>query len=226
MKTNLLLACTLTLTACVQSGPDKTVGGTLLGGGWGAGAGAIVGHQLGQSGEGALIGAGVGAVDGLLTGGMLDVGEAKMLQQQRELKSLKAQNDANSSELMRLQAKFDRAAYTSPVSGVYQVFFDTDETSLKAGSISNLQVIGDSLRDSPSAYLVNVVGHSDDSGNPEYNLKVSEARARTTAAYLAARGISMDHIKISSSGSTLPIASNNTEAGRQLNRRVDIYITK
>jgi outer membrane protein OmpA-like peptidoglycan-associated protein len=124
-----------------------------------------------------------------------------------------------------MQDRLDRAA-ASGSAGLYQVFFDADETSLKPGAVANLEIIADSLRGDPHAALINVVGHSDDSGKPEYSERVSEARARSVAAYLVARGLSQDQIVVKSFGSKRPIATNSTPAGRQLNRRVDIYISK
>ena len=71
-----------------------------------------------------------------------------------------------------------------------------------------------------------VVGHADDSGNPEYNQQLSEARAREVAGYLMSRGISKDRITQKAMGSSNPIASNASQTGRQLNRRVDVYVGK
>lgn len=209
-----------------QPGPDKTVAGAVLGAGWGAGAGAIVGNQIDYSGQGVAVGAGIGAVSGALTGAGYDLNESAQNKMKKDLKSLKVHNAANTRELQVLQNKLDNAITADVAGGVFQVFFDSDSTSLKAGSTANLEIIADSLKNSPRAYTVNVVGHSDDSGVPDYNSRIAEARARTVAGYLGARGISMDQIQIKSFGSTRPIASNTTEAGRQLNRRADVYIGK
>jgi outer membrane protein OmpA-like peptidoglycan-associated protein len=208
-----------------QPGPDKTLTGAVLGAGWGAGAGAVVGNQVSNTGEGVAIGAGFGAVGGALTGAGYDLAEGAQLKNQRELASLKIQSLANQRELEGVQDKLDQVVTSDLSGGVYQVFFDEDVTSLKAGSIANLEVIADSIRASARAVTINVVGHSDDSGTPDYNKSLAEARARAVSAYLGARGISMDQIKVTSHGSTRPIASNMTPAGRQLNRRVDLYIS-
>ena len=207
-----------------QPGPDKTVAGTVLGAGWGAGAGAVIGNQVDATGKGVAVGAGFGAVAGALSGAGYDLSEGAQLKQDRELASLKIQNLANQRELQAVQGRLDRAATAEVPTGVYQVFFDENATSLRAGAVSNLEVIADSIKGSPRAYVVNVVGHSDDSGTTEYNEKLSESRARSVSAYLGSRGIAMDQIKVSSVGSTRPIATNATAVGRQLNRRVDIYL--
>lgn len=227
----LIVAPFLALTCAVigcgpQAGPDKTIGGAVLGAGWGAGAGAIVGNQVDNTGPGMAVGAGFGAVSGAISGATMDSMEPEMIRQERELRALSVQNMVNSQELMRLQAKLDEAIASDAFGGMYQVFFDGDQTNLRSGSIANLETIADSIKGSPYAYVVNVVGHSDDSGAPEQTQQVAEARARSVASYLGARGVSMDQIVVKSFGSTRPIASNTTETGRQLNRRVDILITR
>ncbi len=227
-KIFLALSLVLSLGACSQpqGGPDKTVGGAVLGAAWGAGAGAVVGHQVGNTGAGAGVGAGLGAAAGVMAGIGLDTTDAAQVHEEKMLASLKMQNLANQRSIELLQATLDNAIATNAVGGVYQVFFDPEATSMRAGAIANLEVIADSIKASPAASIVNVVGHSDDSGKPEYNDRLAEARARSVSAYLAARGMSMDQIRVKSFGAQRPIASNSTEAGRQLNRRVDIYISR
>jgi len=217
----------LSLSACQrpQPGPDKTAGGGLLGAGWGAGAGAVVGHQLGYLGQGAGLGAGFGLLSGALIGSGFDSLEATQIEHDNELASLRSINTSNRAQLAQIQYDLDRAVDTDISGGVYQVYFDSDVTSLTAGATANLEVIAETIRKSPRAYTVHVVGHTDDSGNTDYNKKLAEARARSVSAYLASRGISSDQIKISSHASKRPLATNGTPEGRQLNRRVDVYIS-
>lgn len=209
-----------------EPGPDKTLGGAVLGAGWGAGAGAIVGNQVDATGQGVAIGAGLGLVHGALVGAQADAIEDGQIAQERELQSLKVQSVANARELADIQLALDRSAAGSGSGGVYQVYFDSDETSLKTGATANLEVIAESIKADTGAAKIHVVGHTDDSGNTEYNSRLAEARARSVSAYLAARGISVDQIEVESFGAKRPIASNNTESGRQLNRRVDVYTSK
>ncbi len=230
MRIRYLALISLLLTSCSnpQSGPDKSLAGAVLGAGWGAGAGAVVGNQLAGSptGDGAAVGAGFGAVSGLMIGAGYDLQESALLKNENELASLRIQNAVNAKQLEQLQARLDRSPTADLGVGVYQVFFDTDATSLKAGAVSNLEVIAEAIKANPSNASVTVSGHSDDSGKPEYNERLAEARARTVSAYLGARGISMDKIVVKNFGATHPIASNSTPEGRQLNRRVDIYLTR
>ena len=113
-----------------------------------------------------------------------------------------------------------------PVGGVYQVFFDEDQTNLRAGAVSNLENVAESIKASSFMRTVHVAGHTDDTGNTKYNESLAEARAKTVGAYLASRGIPSVQVEVKSYGATKPIATNSTVAGRQLNRRVDVYISR
>ncbi len=217
----------LALISCGPTeGPDKTLAGSVLGAGWGAGAGAIVGNQVGNTGEGAGIGAGFGFVSGAMAGGQMDVYEDELLQNENELEALRVQNTSNSQQLARLQSKLDETVSGSAFGGFYQVFFDADSTNLRAGTVANLEAIGDAIKSSPYALKINVIGHTDDAGTPEYNQSLAESRARAVSSYLALRGISSDQIIVKNYGALRPIASNATEVGRQLNRRVDVFVTR
>ena len=233
MNTNLLgrsaalsLLALYVLACAPQPGPDKTAAGAVIGAAWGAGSGAVIGHQLESTptGEGAALGAGFGAVSGAMSGMAYDFQEEAQLREEKELASLRIQNAANAQSLSQLQSRLDHAITSDLSGGVYQIFFDPDSTTLRAGAIANVEVIAESIKNSPHAYVINVVGHADDSGTTAYNERLAEARARAVSASLGARGISMDQIKVTSFGAKRPIASNATPIGQQLNRRVDIYI--
>ncbi|MCC6221339.1 MAG: hypothetical protein IT291_08885 [Deltaproteobacteria bacterium] len=97
--------------ACYPTpGPDKTAAGVILGTAWGSGAGAIVGNQVNATPEGAAIGAGLGLVNGLLTGVGLDVAEQEELRQQEEIDALKARVSASHRTLMQLKSELDDQA--------------------------------------------------------------------------------------------------------------------
>lgn len=221
------LSLCFALSACQrpQPGPDKTAAGGILGAGLGGGMGAVLGHQLGYTGEGLVIGAGFGLLQGALIGAGYDSVEATQIKHERELAELRSVNMSTRAQLAQIQYDLDRAVDTDLSGGVYQVYFDSDVTSMNAGATANLEIIADTIRKSPRAYTVHVVGHTDDSGNKQYNERLAEARARSVSAYLAGTGISSDQIRVESHGSTRPLASNATPEGRQLNRRVDVYIS-
>lgn len=68
-----------------------------------------------------------------------------------------------------------------------------------------------------------VVGHTDSTGNPNYNLQLSQRRAQSVAGYLGDRGIPRARLAAEGRGQTQPVADNATEAGRAQNRRVEIF---
>lgn len=223
-----LMGIVLLLTGCShpQPGPDKTIGGTILGAGWGAGAGAVVGNQIDASGGGIAAGAGLGAAAGLMMGAGWDLQEVNQIRTTQSIAALKLQAQANGAELEKIQARLDSATAVDPIGGVYQVFFDEDQTNLRLGGLQGLENVAEAIKSSPMVRAVNVAGHTDDTGNAEYNEKLAEARATMVASYLASRGIASAQIKVNGFSASRPIASNRTAAGRQLNRRVEIYISR
>jgi outer membrane protein OmpA-like peptidoglycan-associated protein len=208
-------------------GPDKSVAGAVLGAGWGAGAGTVVGNQFGEPTKGLMIGSGFGAAAGLLEGAGLDIAEGHELEQQRELDALKVQLSANQRALIAVQNELDdRDRKLSSQTAGAQVFFDTGKASLRLGSVSRLQRLVDAIKLNPYVGLIEVHGHSDDMGDLDINRRVSEARARTVATFLAEHGVSIDQLKMFAHGAQRPLATNDTEQGRQLNRRVEIVLNK
>ncbi|MEN9846821.1 MAG: hypothetical protein RIS36_1968 [Pseudomonadota bacterium] len=223
----LITSTTHLATGCAPvSGPDKSAAGLVLGAGWGAGAGAVIGNQVATSGEGIPVGAGFGAIAGLLHGMGYDLEEGHQLQLQRQLASLNVQAVANQRYLEQLQRNFDNMRRPNPVGGVYQVFFDEDQTNIRPGTISNLEALAESIKASGAFREVHVAGHTDDTGNTKYNETLADARAKSVGTYLASMGIPMVQVQMKGYGATKPIATNSTAAGRQLNRRVDVYMTR
>ncbi|HQH28025.1 MAG TPA: OmpA family protein, partial [Oligoflexia bacterium] len=188
----------LFVASCAPTpGADKSVAGAVLGAGWGAGAGAIIGHQTGNIGPGTAIGAGFGAASGLLTGVGLDIAEGTELEQQREIDAMKVQIASNSRNLMMLQARLDnRDRRLDRTSISSQIFFDPDSAALRAGSVAELERLAEAIKENPYVAGVEVRGHTDETGDTERNERLSEARARTVATFLANYGVSLDRIKI------------------------------
>jgi outer membrane protein OmpA-like peptidoglycan-associated protein len=186
----------------------------------------VIGNQLDNTGAGAAIGAGFGAANGMLTGIGLDMAEGTELEQQRELDALKVQVAANQRNLMALQDSLDArdSKLTRTSGGVAQVFFDKDRASIRLGTAQQLERVADEIKRNPYVGRVELHGHSDNTGDTELNKRLSEARARTVATFLANQGISTDQIAIVPHGAEKPLASNDSEAGRQLNRRVEIVL--
>ena len=72
--------------------------------------------------------------------------------------------------------------------------------------------------------LINVTGHTDSTGSDDYNLKLSQERAVAVGNYLNLRGVNASRLVVRGMGESMPIASNDTEAGRAQNRRVELSI--
>ena len=209
-------------------GPDKTLAGAVLGAGWGAGAGAVIGNQINNTGAGAALGAGFGAVNGAVAGIGLDVAEGTELAQQRELDALKVQVASNHRALMNLQDTLDSKERKQLVGtpDTPQIFFDKDRAAIRYGTADQLQRVAEEIKKNPYIGLIELHGHTDNTGDTDRNQKLSEARARSVAAFLANYGVPMDQIKVVAHGADRPLAANDNEAGRQLNRRVEIVLVR
>lgn len=206
-------------------GPDKSVAGAILGAGWGAGAGAVIGNQVGSPGPGTAIGAGFGAVSGVMTGIGFDKAEGTELEQQRQLDALKVQVATNRRALETLQYQLDeRTSRINAAAFSEQVFFDPSRASLRLGSAAKLERLAQSMKQNPYVSRVELHGHADDAGTFEKNQQLSEARARTVATFLSQHGISIDQMKLVPHGAEQPLATNDSEPGRQLNRRVEVVM--
>ncbi len=103
------------------------------------------------------------------------------------------------------------------------IFFDTDRAELLPRSYSELNKLSDIMKNNPSL-VIEIRGHTDSVGDQKYNLALSERRAMAVSSYLNAQGVSNLRARFKGFGSILPIASNEDEYGRQLNRRVEFAI--
>lgn len=103
------------------------------------------------------------------------------------------------------------------------IFFDVDQADLKPGGKRELSRIAEVLEDFPDR-VVMVEGHADSTGGSDYNLNLSVRRAAAVQNYLARHGVSPSRLIARGYGESLPVASNDTAAGRQQNRRVELVI--
>jgi outer membrane protein OmpA-like peptidoglycan-associated protein len=103
------------------------------------------------------------------------------------------------------------------------IVFDFDSAALKPGSDHALDEIAAFLVKQDSLKL-KVEGHADSIGSHEYNLKLSRERAASVRDALVDRGVNSARVSIAGYGEDYPVASNDTDAGRQLNRRVEIVL--
>jgi outer membrane protein OmpA-like peptidoglycan-associated protein len=105
------------------------------------------------------------------------------------------------------------------------IFFATNKSELLPGSFEELDKLAKYLLETPGT-SISISGHTDNTGNEDRNRSLSEARAKAVADYLVSKGFYAAFIKYEGYGSAQPIAPNDTEEGRQQNRRVEFVISK
>jgi outer membrane protein OmpA-like peptidoglycan-associated protein len=103
--------------------------------------------------------------------------------------------------------------------------FDTNKTNIKPKFASTLDQISATLRDNPGT-IVCVIGYTDATGSDEYNQKLSVERAQAVSTFLEAKGVSSDRLTSAGLGERFPVGSNDNEAGRTQNRRVEMYVRR
>ena len=103
------------------------------------------------------------------------------------------------------------------------IFFDYDKSILLQQSFKELQSLLEILRRYPKM-KIEVGGHTDGRGSVDYNQRLSESRAKEVVDYLIEKGIEPRRLQYKGYGKTKPIATNDTEAGRSRNRRVEFKI--
>ena len=129
-------------------------------------------------------------------------------------------NEALQAQLETLQAKkTDRGM----VMTLGDVLFSTGRSDLKAGSFVHLDQLVTFLGQAPDR-SVRIEGHTDNKGSSQLNQALSQKRAESVATYLTDHGIASNRVTALGEGYASPVADNNTEAGRQANRRVEVII--
>jgi outer membrane protein OmpA-like peptidoglycan-associated protein len=103
------------------------------------------------------------------------------------------------------------------------IFFDFDKATLRPESTYELERLIQLLKDVPTMHI-EIGGHTDSKGADDYNMKLSASRAQSVLDYLAAHGIDKARLTSKGYGETKPMASNDTDEGRQLNRRTEFEI--
>ncbi len=196
------------LTACATDDPNKRA---KYGAAAGAVAGAVLGHSIENNKEGLLIGSAVGAAAGAGLGHYMD-------NQQQEMEAaLAAERASNDIQIRRLQDESLKIDIASEVS------FDFGRADLKPAFTPTLQKLAGILQRYPNTQ-VSVVGHTDSVGSDSYNMMLSRQRAESVVYYLSSQGVASNRLMAIGRGESEPRATNDTEAGRQLNRRVEIYV--
>ena len=157
-------------------------------------------------GSGAAVGAGVGA----LIGKKMD-NKAAELAAAMEDANVEVVTDANDLKAVKVTLE----------SGI---LFNTSSSTLNDASKAALKKFAANMADMPDTDLT-ILGHTDNTGTPEYNDKLSVQRAASVAGFLQNCGMSVDRMTIEGRSFHEPVADNSTKEGRLQNRRVEIYIT-
>ena len=178
--------------------------GALIGAGIGAVVGLMSGDDAVERRQRALIGAGVGALAGGAIGAYQDRQEAE----------LRAELEGTGVSVTRIG---DNITLNMPGN----ITFATDSSDLSPAFFDVLNSVGTVLNEFNKT-VVEVAGHTDSTGSDAYNQGLSERRAASVANYLRAQGILGDRLITVGMGESRPIADNSTASGRQANRRVEI----
>jgi outer membrane protein OmpA-like peptidoglycan-associated protein len=120
-------------------------------------------------------------------------------------------------------ASIQRNADLLAVTFKSDVLFDTNSAALKAGSYDEMNRVAQVLNQYPDTTIL-IAGHTDSTGSESYNQQLSERRAAAVKNALSGQGVNPARLSTIGYGESRPIADNNTESGRQINRRVEITI--
>ena len=196
------LAALASVSACASLSQKEK--GAIIGAASGAAVGAAVGNAAGSTAKGAIIGAAVGGTAGAVIGHQMD-------QQAKEIKQ----------EIPG--AVVERVGEGLQVTFESGLLFPYDSDVLTAQAQQNLNTLATSLDKYPNTDII-VVGHTDAVGSDDYNLTLSERRANAAVNYLVNRGVTRARLRAAGRGESEPVAANDTDAGRQQNRRVEVAI--
>lgn len=218
---SLAAAAALTLSACATTGgsytysdqygnptqqQNKTGKGALIGAGVGVLAGLLSGDSATERRQRAMVGAGIGALGGAAIGNYQD-------RQERALR----ERTANTG--IEVERQGDNIMLNLPDG----ITFDFNKSTLKPQFYTALNGVAKTLAEYNQT-MIEVVGHTDSIGTDAVNDRLSKERADSVAAYLRAQGVESARIETLGAGKRYPVADNSTEAGRAANRRVEIRV--
>jgi outer membrane protein OmpA-like peptidoglycan-associated protein len=190
-----------TATGCGWS--NKAKGGT-IGAGAGGVAGGLIGRANGNTALGAIIGAAVGGTAGVLIGNRMDKQADEMRQDMKN-------------------AKIERVGEGIKITFDSGILFETDSYQLQPAAKTNIESLVRVLNKYQDTNIL-IEGDTDNTGSDDHNQTLSERRAQAVADYEKSLGVAGSRISTVGLGESNPIASNDTDDGRQQNRRVEVAI--
>ena len=198
----LIIASVFVLSGCASM--SKTQEGAAVGGAAGAVLGGIIGNQTGSTAKGAILGAAIGGAAGAVIGRRMDE-QAEALEEELPGAEIERVGEG-------IQVTFDSG-----------ILFDFDSYALRPEAREHLTNFAASLKEYADSEVL-IVGHTDSSGADEYNQRLSENRANAAGNHLIRAGVGPSRVKMMGLGETEPVASNDSQDGMQLNRRVEVAI--
>lgn len=181
----------------------KAQKGVMIGAAGGGAVGAGVGKAAGNTALGAIIGATVGGVTGGIIGRQMD-------KQAKELEQIPG-------------AEVKRVGEGINVTFESGVLFGVDQSSISANAEFKIKELAGILNKYPDTYVL-IEGHTDNTGSDAHNLQLSEKRAVAVSDFLRSQSIASSRLKTAFYGESQPKSSNDTEANRAKNRRVEFAI--
>ena len=202
MRRTLAVAMILSVLTGCASMNNKTKG-AIIGGAAGGVVGGVIGNNTGSTARGAIIGAVVGGAAGAIIGHQMD-------QQAKEI-----------------EQAIPGATVTRVGEGLVVTFdsgllFGFDSDVIQGAARQNLNALAASMNKYPDTDLM-IIGHTDAVGSDSYNMGLSKRRANAARNYLRAQGVDRGIASVGR-GENEPIATNETDEGRDLNRRVEVAI--
>jgi outer membrane protein OmpA-like peptidoglycan-associated protein len=186
--------------------PNRTKRGALIGAAIGTAAGLLSGGNAVERRQRAMVGAGIGALAGGGIGAYQDRQEAEL----RRATAGTGVDVSRDGDVIKLNLPDG-------------VTFDFNKTDIKPQFYPALNTIASTLKEYNST-IVEVSGHTDNIGTEAVNQRISEERANAVAGYLMGQGVQRERFEVVGMGYRYPIAGNDTEQGRALNRRVEIRL--
>ena len=180
--------------------------GALIGAGVGAAVGMISGNDSKERRKRAVIGAGIGALGGGAVGTYMDRQEDELRRQMKD-------------SGVTVTRKGDDIILNMPGN----VTFRTDSAELNTQFYKVLDGVA-LVAQKYDKTIIEVAGHTDNTGSAGYNRELSQRRANSVAQYLTGKGVIQARVMTAAGGEEYPIANNATEQGRQANRRVEITL--
>ncbi|PSJ15999.1 OmpA family protein [Nitrosomonas supralitoralis] len=157
--------------------------------------------------------------------------QARLLEDQRKLlaeQRATARLDSRTREVEDLQRQIEKLNAKKTERGLVitlgDILFDTGKDTFKGGAIFHIVELATFLNEHPDRTVI-IEGHTDNVGSKNLNYGLSQRRANSVMAYLVRQGVAPDRIVAYGKGEDFPISDNDTEAGRQQNRRVEVIIS-